>query len=440
MRTSVRFASSGVIQIAYSTFGEGPDLIVAPGWVSNVEQIWDIPEGAKFYAELAKDFRVTLFDKRGTGVSDRTVGMPTLEDRMDDMRAVMDDAGIAKAVVYGISEGGSLAILFAATYPERTTALALFAAFACREKKPDYPWAPSPEERQRFYDSIQLAWAGEMDLGKTAPSLSGDEDRLAIYSRYFRSSASPSGALQLAKLNTAIDIRHVLPAVRARTVVMQRVGDRDVQIAEARYLAARLPNSELRELPGDDHMPLAGDTQPILSALKELAGVGSQGLEDRRMLATLLFTDIVCSTDHLRQVGDAEWTKLITQHNESAQKLVRQHRGNVVKFTGDGLLAHFDGPARAARCALQIAAEVKELGLDIRAAVHTCEVEFVGDDLVGVGVHLAARAMSVASPGDVLATGTVKALVSGSGLKFDHAGAHTFRGFDEPVDVYHVSA
>jgi class 3 adenylate cyclase len=358
---------------------------------------------------------------------------------MDDMRAVMDDAGIAKSVVYGISEGGSLALLFAATYPDRVTALALFGAFACREKKPDYPWAPSPSERQLFYDAIQSGWAGEMDLSNVAPTLIGDEERMARWCRYLRSSASPSGALQLAKLNTAIDVRHVLPAVRARTVVMHRQGDRDVKLAEARYLAARLPNAELRELPGEDHLPTVGDTQPILSALKELAGVADSGSVDRRMLATLLFTDIVGSTDHLRQLGDADWTKLMTMHNESAQRLVRQHRGHVVKFTGDGLLAYFDGPARAARCALQLAKEVKEMGLDNRAAVHTCEVELAADDLMGLGVHLAARAMAVAGPGEVLATGTTKALVSGSGLQFEHAGSHSFRGFDELVDVYVVS-
>ena len=439
MRPHVRFTRTDTLQIAYSTFGEGPDLVVAPGWVSNLDQVWDVPESALFYSELAKTFRVTLFDKRGTGLSDRNVGMPTLEERMDDLRAVMDDAGVARAVVFGVSEGGGMAILFAATYPERVESLALFGAFACREKKPDYPWAPSPAERQVFYDSIADSWDRDMDLADIAPSLAGDDAAIERWSRYFRSGASPSGALELARLNTAIDVRHVLPSVRVPALLMHRLGDRDARVAEARYMASRLPNARLLELPGHDHLPFVGETQPILEAIRALAGVPGPPDDDRRTLATVLFTDIVDSTTTVREVGDANWSRSIAAHNKLAQELVRQYRGTVVKFTGDGFLAHFDGPARAARCALAFASQTRGLGLAVRAGVHTCEIESAGDDIVGVGVHLASRAMSAAGPGEVLATGTVKGLVSGSGLNFEHFGERTFKGFDEPVDVYRVS-
>jgi pimeloyl-ACP methyl ester carboxylesterase/class 3 adenylate cyclase len=438
MRPPVRFADAGNLQIAYSTFGAGPDIVVAPGWVSNVEHIWDVELGANFFSELARHFRVTLFDKRGTGLSDRNVGMPTLEDRTDDLRAVMDDAGIASAVIFGISESSSLAILFAATYPDRVDALALYGAFVCREKKPDYPWAPSPEERQQFYDGIKSYWSGDMDLGVSAPSLEGNQIALEQLSRYIRSSASPAGALELAKLNTAIDVRHVLPTIRCRTVVIHRIGDRDVKIAEGRYIASKIPNAEIIELPAVDHIPFVGDTKPILDALRRVVGPVKQIDSDRRILSTILFTDIVDSTSKVREVGDAKWSASISIHNETVQRLVAKYRGALVKFTGDGVLAHFDGPARAAKCALEIGSEVRKIGLDVRAAVHTCEIEVIGDDIFGIGVHLAARAMTVAGAGEVVATPTVKGLVSGSGLSFEPAGTHTFKGFGEPVEVFKV--
>jgi pimeloyl-ACP methyl ester carboxylesterase len=272
MRPKTQFADAGGVQIAYQTFGEGPDVVVVPGWVSNVEQSWESPEKAAFYADLAQTCRVTLFDKRGTGLSDRNVGAPTLEDRMDDLQAVMDAARIKRSIVFGISEGGSLAMVFAASNPERVRALALYGTFACREKKPDYPWAPSPEERQAFYDSISNAWSGEMDLAHSAPSLVGNQEHLERWARYLRSSATPSDALALAKLNTQIDVRHVLPLIRVPTVIMRRVGDRDVRREEAIYLQLHIPNAELRELPGEDHLPMVGDTAPILEIIREIAG------------------------------------------------------------------------------------------------------------------------------------------------------------------------
>lgn len=439
MRPRTHFASAGGIQIAYQTFGQGPDLVVAPGWVSNVEQIWELPEAAKFYEELSKSFRVTLFDKRGTGLSDRNVGMPTLEGRMDDLRAVMDDAGIEEAIVYGVSEGGSLATIFTATYPERVRALALFGTFACREKKPDYPWAPSPEEREIFYDAVRSGWSEDMDLSNTAPSLAADPERMGRLARYSRSSATPSGALELAKLNTSIDVRHVLPLIRVATVVMRRLGDRDVRREEATYISSKIPGSKLLEFPGEDHIPTVGDTAPILQALRDLAGVEAPAQESRRLLATVVFTDIVGSTGRLREAGDAQWSQALSAHNELIRSLVKQYRGVLVKFTGDGALSYFDGPSRAAQYGLALAAQANDQGLEVRAAVHTCEVEVTDDDILGIGVHLAARAMTVAQPREVVATGTVKALVSGSGLCFQEAGEHLFKGFEEPVPVYRVS-
>jgi class 3 adenylate cyclase len=439
MRPKTQFADAGGVQIAYQTFGEGPDVVVVPGWVSNVEQSWESPEKAAFYADLAQTCRVTLFDKRGTGLSDRNVGAPTLEDRMDDLQAVMDAARIKRSIVFGISEGGSLAMVFAASNPERVRALALYGTFACREKKPDYPWAPSPEERQAFYDSISNAWSGEMDLAHSAPSLVGNQEHLERWARYLRSSATPSDALALAKLNTQIDVRHVLPLIRVPTVIMRRVGDRDVRREEAIYLQLHIPNAELRELPGEDHLPMVGDTAPILEIIREIAGAETPLSPHSRILSTVLFSDIVGSTNLVRQSGDEAWVQSMATHNDMVRKLVQQHRGTLVKFTGDGILAYFDGPSRAAQCALSLARQAPEIGLTVRAAVHTCEIELLEQDIVGIGVHLASRVMSVAEEGQVYATGTVKALVSGSNLVFEQKGEQTFKGFEEPVALFRVT-
>lgn len=435
-RPATQYAKVDGLSIAYQTFGHGPDLLVAPGWISNVDGYWNLPETVRFASELAQSFRVTMFDKRGTGLSDRDVGYPTLDDRMEDMRAVLDDAGIAKTAILGISEGGSMSILFAATYPERVTHLALFGCFACREWKPDYPWAPTAEERQKFYLEIEDNW-GNLDIGYLNPSLMSDPAAIERWRGYMRSGASPRSALRMGQLNTTIDIRHVLATLRIPALIMHRENDRDVKIAEARYLANAISGAKLVELAGDDHFISVGDIAPVIELLRELVGV-ERSVIDHRMLATVLFTDIVDSTGQLQQVGDTAWKSRLEAHFEMIESQVRSFRGTLVKLTGDGALAHFDGPSRAARCALAIIAEAAAQGIAVRAAVHSCEIELMGNDITGLGVHLAARAMSCAGPGEVVATETVKSLTSGSGLGFEPLGAQSVQGFDEPITVFRV--
>lgn len=435
-RPATQYAKVDGLSIAYQTFGHGPNLLVAPGWISNVDGYWNLPESVRFASELAQSFRVTMFDKRGTGLSDRDVGYPTLDDRMEDMRAVLDDAGIGKTAILGISEGGSMAILFAATYPERVTHLALFGCFACREWKPDYPWAPTPEERQKFYDEIEKNW-GNMDVGYLNPSLLADPAAIDRWNQYMRSGASPRSALRMGQLNTTIDIRHVLPTLRIPALIMHRENDRDVKIAEARYLANAIPEAKLVELKGNDHFITVGDIAPVIELMRELVGV-ERPVSDLRMLATVLFTDIVNSTGQLQRMGDKEWKERLEAHFEMITSQVRAFRGTLVKLTGDGALAHFDGPSRAAKCALAIIAQAAAQGIEVRAAVHSCEIEPIGNDITGLGVHLAARAMACAGTGELVATETVRALTSGSGLQFEPLGEQSLQGFDEPIAVFRV--
>lgn len=435
-RPATQYARVDGLSIAYQTFGKGPNLLVSPGWISNVDGYWTLPECARFASELAQSFRVTMFDKRGTGLSDRDVGYPTLDDRMEDMRAVLDDAGIAKTAILGVSEGGSMAILFAATYPERVTHLALFGCFACREWKQDYPWAPTPEERQKFYEDIERNW-GNMDVSYLNPSLKSDPAANERWNRYMRSGASPRSALRMGQLNTTIDIRHVLPTLRIPALIMHRENDRDVKIAEARYLANAIPEAHLVELKGDDHFITVGDSAPVIELVRELVGV-ERPVSDHRMLSTVLFTDIVDSTGQLQRLGDEEWRKRLEAHFEMIEGQVRAFRGRLVKLTGDGALAHFDGPSRAAKCALSIIDLAEAQGIAVRAAVHSCEIELMGSDITGLGVHLTARAMACAGSGEVVATETVKALTSGSGLQFEPMGDQSFKGFSEPVAVFRV--
>ncbi len=357
---------------------------------------------------------------------------------MDDVRAVMDAVGLKRAAIVGLSEGGSMSALFAATYPERTSALVLYGAFACRIWSPEYPWAPKLEQRQKWIESLDSEWGGSSEIDILAPSRAHDEDFRDWSARYRRYSVSPSAAIALAKMNTYIDIRKVLPTIHVPTLVLHRSGDKDVDIGNGAYLAKNIPNAKFLELPGEDHIPWAGDTDMIADAIEEfLTGVRPAKTPDR-ILTTILFTDIVDSTKKANEIGDRRWKTILLRHNDAVRRELTKFRGREVKTTGDGFVATFDGPGRAIRCAWAIAESVKNTGISIRAGLHTGECELIGNDIAGVAVHVAARIAGVANGNEVLVSSTVKDLVSGSGIQFEERGTHSLKGIGEQWNLYSV--
>jgi pimeloyl-ACP methyl ester carboxylesterase len=431
MQPETRYAKSGDVHIAYQVVSEGPsDLIVVPGWVSNVEVQWEDPAVARFYQRLASFSRLILFDKRGTGLSDRVpdTELPTLEQRMDDVRAVMDAAGSERAALFGMSEGGPMSVLFAATYPERTMGLVLYGAYARRLRGPDYPWGPTAEEREAFLERIEREWGTPAMVGAHAPTTARDEHLKQMAASRMRRSASPGAALALARMNAQIDIRAVLPVVRVPTLVVHRSLDTQSPFGGARYLAERIPGAKFVETPGDDHLPWVGDTDAILDAVEEFLTGARPVVEPDRVLATVLFTDIVGSTERAVALGDRRWRALLDAHHAAVRRELVRFRGREVHTTGDGFLATFDGPARAVRCGTAVGDALRSLGIDVRAGVHTGEIELMGDDVGGIAVHIGARIAAEAGPGEVLVSNTVKDLVAGSGLNFDDRGTRSLKG------------
>jgi pimeloyl-ACP methyl ester carboxylesterase len=445
MRPATRYARSGDLSIAYQVVGEpgnGLDLVYVPGWVSNIDVMWEHPRMEAFLNRLASFSRLILFDKRGTGLSDRVPNdrLPTLEERMDDLRAVLDAVGSERAAIFGHSEGGNMSVLFAATYPARTVALVTFSIYAKRRWAPDYPWAPKTDDREAWYEELERTWVGEDEVLYLAPSAAGDQPFIDWMVRYLRASASPGAAVALAKMNTEIDVREVLPSIQAPTLVMQRQGDNDVHIEEARYIASRIPGARLLELEGDDHVPWIGNSDTVLDAIEEFLTGERRAPEPDRVLATVLFTDIVGSTERAAAVGDHRWRELLQQHHAAVRRSLDRHRGREVDTAGDGFFATFDGPARAVRAGLDAIDGVRGLGLEIRAGVHTGEVEVMGEGLGGIAVHIGARVAAMAGAGEVLVSSTVKDLVAGSGLTFDDRGERTLKGVPGTWHVYAARA
>lgn len=426
-----QYARSGEVNIAYQVAGEGQlDLVFVFGWISNVELAWEEPNLRRFIERLASFSRLILFDKRGTGLSDRVPEnqLPTLEQRMDDVRAVMDAAGSDRAALFGLSEGGPMCILFAATYPERTIALVTCGTYAKRIWSPDYPWAPTPEERQQFFDAIEHNWGRELGLDSLAPSVQDDPAIRRWLETYVRRSASPGAALALAKMNTQIDVREILPSVKVPALIMHRTGDKDSKVEEGRYIAERIPGARFVELAGEDHLPWIGDQDSVLDEIEEFLTGVRRAPETDRVLATILFTDIVGSTEVAHRLGDRAWTDLLARHNDLVRKQLDRFRGREIDTTGDGFLAGFDGPARAVRCAVAIREALGTLGIDNRAGLHTGEVEILGDKFAGVAVHTGARVAGEAGAGEVLVSSTVKDLVAGSGIEFEDRGTYQLKG------------
>ena len=441
MTPKTRYTRSGNLHIAYQVVGDGPfDLLYVPGWISHVELAWAEPTHARYLERLASFSRLILFDKRGTGLSDRVPDnqLPTLEERIDDLRAVMDAAGSERAALHGFSEGGNMSALFAATHPERTRALVMFGVFAKRVWSPDYPWAPTPEERERAYEIVEREWGNLMDLSRLLPSKIGDEAFAQRMATYFRHAASPGAAVALLRMNTQIDIRAILPTIRVPTLVMHRTGDLDANVAEGRYIAEHIPGARFVELPGSDHLPWVGDQDAALDEIEEFLTGVRPAFEPERVLVTLLFTDIVDSTAIAARLGDREWRELIERHHLAARREIERFRGREVNTAGDSFFATFDGPARAVRCACAIRDAVQPLGLSLRAGVHTGEVELAGTELRGIAVHIGARVAAAAGPGEVLVSATVKDLTAGAGIAFRDRGNHALKGVPEDWRLFAV--
>ena len=431
MQPETRYAKSGDVHIAYQVTGEGSvQLVFVPGFVSHVEANWQAPARAKFFRRLASFSRLILFDKRGTGLSDRTSQIFTLEQRMDDVRAVMDAVGWERAALFGISEGGPMSILFAATYPERTTALVMYGAYAKRAWAEDHPSAWGDEEWAALFANIEAHWGTPdgLDLNIWAPSIARDERARGEMAAYLRAAASPGAVRAVMQMNREIDVRHVLPTVRVPTLIVHRTGDRNIRIQQARYMAERIPGARLVELPGDDHVAWVGDSDALLDEVEEFLTGMRHSVESDRVLATVLFTDIVGATQKAADLGDRRWRELLEEHHGVVRRELGRFRGREIDTTGDGFLATFDGPARAVRCACAAVDAVKPLGLTLRAGLHTGECEVIGGKLSGIAVHIGARVAALAAPEEILVSGTVKDLVAGSGLRFRERGVHVLRG------------
>ena len=429
MTPKTRYAKSGEVHIAYQVVGDAPrDLVFAPGFVSHVEHIWNDPGGSRLLTRLASFARVIVFDKRGTGLSDRSSEIFTLEQRMDDIRAVMDAVGSKRATVFGQSEGGSMSMLFAATYPERTSALIICGGYARRSWAPDYPFAPNEAQWDAFLERLEREWGGPVAVEIMAPSRADDPEFRDWWASYLKLGASPGAVVAIQRMNREIDIRHVLPAIRVPTLILQRSDDKNIQMAYARYLAERIPESKLVELPGTDHLPWVGDVDAIVDEIEEFLTGARHGPEPDRVLATVLFVDIVDSTERLTRLGDRKWRELLERYYAAVRRELGVFRGREIDTAGDGVLATFDGPARAVRCARAILEAVRAFGLEARAGLHSGEVELIGDKIGGIAVHIGARVAGHAGPGQVWVTSMVKDLVAGSGLRFAERGSHVLKG------------
>jgi class 3 adenylate cyclase len=437
-----RYARSGDVNIAYQVVGEGTvDLVYVIGWVSHIELLWAEPSSARFLERLASFSRLILFDKRGTGLSDRVADadLPTLEQRMDDVRAVMDAAGVERAALLGLSEGAPMCLLFAATYPERTAALVLMGGYARRLWAEDYPFGVSRESYEAFLEDIREHWGGPVGLEVRAPSRAGDSAFRSWWANYLRMCASPGAALALTRMNADIDVRHVLPTIGVPTLLIHRRGDRSLPVEGSRYLAERIRGARLVELPGEDHLPWLGNPDEIPDEIEEFLTGVRRGPDPDRVLATVLFTDVVGSTERAATLGDREWRALLERHHALVRRELERWRGKEVDTAGDGFLATFDGPARAIRCACATRDAMRTLGLEIRAGLHTGECEIIGSNVAGIAVHIGARVAALAGPGEVLVSSTVRDLVAGSGIAFEERGEHALKGVPEKWRIYAVS-
>jgi len=436
MEAQTKYAKSGDVHIAYRVFGDGPrDIVLIPGTISHVELLWEVPTYEHLLRRLTSFARVIVFDKRGQGLSDR-VAEQTLEERIGDVRAVMDAAGSGRATIYGWSEGGPPSVMFSATYPERTSALVLYGSFASVKNE---PWAVTPEQFEQFLGELETHWGEGVLVRLYAPSRSEDEAFVQWFAQIERASASPGSILALMRATYEMDVGHLLPAIRVPTLILHRAGDALTPVRAGRYLAEQIPGAKYAELPGSDHLVLDQETQDVIAdEIEEFITGARHRLEPDRVLATLMFTDVVGSTQRAAELGDRQWRGLLGNFYAAVRKELTAFRGREVNTRGDDLLATFDGPARAIRCACSIRERVRPLGLQVRTGLHTGECELMGDDVGGIAVHIAARVAAAAAPGEVLVTSTVKDIVAGSQLRFADQGAYRLKGVPNEWRLYAV--
>lgn len=438
MRPKTMYTKSGRTSLAYQVIGAGPvDLVFVPGSVSHLEFAWTNPVLARVIERFASFSRFIQFDKRGTGMSDREAGIATMEERMDDIRAVMDAAGSERAAIYGISEGGPLAALFAATHPDRTAALVLFGTFPRVTEAPGWLGIPQDMWDAGIEDSVSSFGEGP-DLTVWAPSVANDPSERAWWGALERMGASPGAVRALLTMNGQIDVREALPTIGVPTLVLHRRGDRVVPLAGGQYMAAHIPNARFVALDGEDHLPY-GDMDSLIDEIEEFVTGTRRGPRPERVLSTVVFTDIVGSTEVAARVGDKEWRTLLDRHDAAARKIAEDHAGRFVKSTGDGVLTTFDGPARGARFAAALAEVLTGMGLQQCAGIHTGEIEVRGDDIGGIGVHIAARICALAAAGEILTSRTLKDLTAGSGLQFEDRGTHALKGVPETWQIFAVT-
>jgi pimeloyl-ACP methyl ester carboxylesterase/DNA-binding winged helix-turn-helix (wHTH) protein/class 3 adenylate cyclase len=435
-----KYARSGDVNIAYQVVGDvaALDLVFVMGWVSHLEYFWEEPSFAQFLMRLASFSRLILFDKRGTGLSDRVPlsELPTLEQRMDDVRAVMESVGSERAALCGVSEGGPMCALFAATYPEKTSAVVMIGTYAKRIWDPEYPWAPTAEHRQEFYEVMQREWGGPVGLEERAPSVANDPHFRDWWATYLRMGASPGAALALTKMNADIDVRHVLPSIRVPTLVIHRAGDACLKVEEGRYVAEHIPGAKYVELPGIDHLPFVGDQDAILDEIEEFLTGVRHAPEHDRVLATVLFTYIVDAASE--QARERQRRDIVERHQAHVRKELELFKGREIEMNEGGLLATFDGPARAIRAACAIQDFARRLGIKLKVGLHTGECDVMGDKVGGIAVEIGAQVAKKAAVGEVLVSHTVKDLVAGSGIRFEEKGVHVLNDIPEKWGLFAV--
>jgi pimeloyl-ACP methyl ester carboxylesterase len=435
VRPETLYARSGDVSIAYQVIGDGPfDLVYVPGFLSHVELRWTVPSFSRYLTDLADFSRLILFDKRGTGMSDRVSGAPTLEARMDDLRAVMDAVGSERAAIFGVVEGAPMALLFAATYPERVAALVMRSAFPRTMWAPDYPWGRSEDEAREHVKRELRLYGRRSEAEASARALAEWEDAdIPAIVDYLRWCGSPGSVEELAAMNREIDVRNVLPAVRVPTLVIHGTGDKIVPLEAARWMTEQIPGARLVEVPGAGHLHFGRGTDAVNREVRAFVedlwdSERWESFDSDRVLATVLFTDIVDSSTRLAALGDRAWRELLERHHGLVRSELQRFRGTEVDTAGDGFFASFDGPARAIRCASAIVDAVRELGIEVRAGLHTGECEVVDGKVAGIAVHTGARVASQAAAGEVLVSSTVKDLVAGSGIAFADRGVHELKG------------
>jgi class 3 adenylate cyclase/pimeloyl-ACP methyl ester carboxylesterase len=436
-----QLATNDGIHIAYRVWGSGSvDLTYVPTWSSNLDLVDQLPAIARGIDRFASFSRFITLDRRGSGISDRLPGMATLEEGMDDLNAVLDAAGSERTALLGFNESGPLCALYAATYPDRVSHLILYGTFATTMWHPDYPWGQKPEERDEQVALIIQMWGVRGAGALLSPESAGDERFLEWAGKWQRGSVTRDALPEYFRILEKTDVRHVLESIRVPTLVLHRADDVIVPVDNGRYLAEKIPGAKYVELEGTEHVPFFGDWEALVEEVEEFITGSRQKREGNRVLATILFTDIVGSTEKAAALGDRRWRDLLDSHDESVASLLERWQGRLVKATGDGLLATFDGPARAIRCASQMCSRLSSLGLEIRCGLHTGEVEVRGDDLGGIAVHIGARVMELAQPGEILVSGSIPPLIAGSGVNFEEKGSHSLKGVDGQWPVYAVSS